>query len=166
MSTSSASPTTGPVVVPGDRLTTAGVGGLLLGMPISELMTRGVVVPKDDCSDPIPSLTAQGVFTFTRTQDGRIHYIEVRDARHPTLSGVAVGMPVASVTQTYGSKVTLESLTFDGTTVHYVAYVFHSDGVAMIFGASSPSSSPTDTVQVIAIMSDKEPYGLPYEYEC
>ncbi len=102
-----------PVVVSGDVITMLGIGGLTIGMPKAELVTRSVVAPVTACDilDAAPTLYAEGISISTVSDT--IDFIVVHSPQHPTQSGVAVGMTMGKVKQVYGDKVAVKTVTLE-----------------------------------------------------
>ncbi len=149
----SASPSRTAMIEPGDVLTTAGLGQLTLGMPVSVLVDAGWAVPSQICEktwDASPRLMAEGV-RFRNYGQGTIGQIMLATSKHSTLSGASVGMSVGDVKQIYGTRGRVEAK--DGVGGKFEVYTVVADGheIAFIGNFDKVTMSDTDTVTFVVL---------------
>jgi hypothetical protein len=144
-----------PVVKPGDVLTTTGIGELLLGMPVSTLSARGVVIGTiNDCSfDETPSLTSEGIAVYGKS--GTITGIHLVTSQHSTRSGIAVGATLEQVRATYANQVEEKTITYGSTELRKLkVLVVSSGGHDIVFLTQNETTDPDDVVRRIVLIYD------------
>ena len=144
-----------PVVKAGDVLTTTGIGELTLGMPVSTLSARGVVIGTiNDCSfDETPTLTKEGIAVYGKS--GTITGIHLVNSQHATRSGISVGATVAQLRATYTTQLELKTITYGSTDLRRIQVLVVNSGVNnIVFLTQNETTDPGDVVRRIVLIYD------------
>lgn len=135
----------------GLRLSTDGLGPILLGLDVAEGRQRGWVtrLPHCDRWGSSPALIAEGVDLLFDESD-RLAEIWLGHPAHPTVEGARVGMRLEEIAYVYGPRLTFERRgSVSG--VQYVPLVRAGDRELVFFGIGDEDATPSPHAPVSAI---------------